>query len=81
MATGTALAVNWVEQGMVPDRVVRLGIRRLLAARLVEVDDGHVEAEAYRTQAFVNGLAGAPRVAESAGDHLRRQPLRDRGPL
>ena len=31
---GSHLALNWVEQGLVPDRVVRLGIRRLLKERL-----------------------------------------------
>ncbi|MBL8481797.1 MAG: hypothetical protein JNJ60_06355, partial [Rhodocyclaceae bacterium] len=34
MAQAAAQAVNWVEQGLLPDRVVRLGIRRLLRERL-----------------------------------------------
>ena len=34
MPANTGVVVNWVEQGLVPDRVVRLGIRRLLKARL-----------------------------------------------
>ena len=42
MKTAAATATHWVEQGLVPDRVVRLGIRRLLKARLDELraDDG-----------------------------------------
>jgi cyclopropane-fatty-acyl-phospholipid synthase len=44
----------------VPDRVVRLGIRRLLKARLVEMRDGDVQATAALTQAFFDELRGAP---------------------
>ena len=56
----TARAVGWVEQGLVPDRVVRLGIRRLLAERLVEMRAGDAEAEAALTQAFVDAMRRAP---------------------
>lgn len=31
------LAINWVEQGYVPDGVIRKGIRRLCKARLEEI--------------------------------------------
>ena len=34
MAARGQVAIGWVEQGLVPDRVVRLGIRRLLRERL-----------------------------------------------
>ncbi|HEY9240167.1 MAG TPA: cyclopropane-fatty-acyl-phospholipid synthase family protein [Burkholderiaceae bacterium] len=60
MADSTAVAVNWVEQGLVPDRVIRLGIRRLLKARLTELRSGDAEAVAALTQAFVAELRGAP---------------------
>ena len=59
MPDGAALAVNWVEQGLVPDRVLRIGIRRLLQARLSELHDGDAEATAALTQAFVDGLGSA----------------------
>jgi cyclopropane-fatty-acyl-phospholipid synthase len=59
MPLGAARAVNWVEQGLVPDRVLRLGIRRLLKARLDELDDHDAEATAALTQAFVDGLRRA----------------------
>ena len=60
MADGTAVAVSWVEQGLVPDRVVRLGIRRLLKARLAELQSGDPVATAALTQAFVDELRKAP---------------------
>ncbi len=60
MADSTAVAVNWVEQGLVPDRVVRLGIRRLLKARLTELQSGDPAAVAALTQAFVDELRSAP---------------------
>jgi cyclopropane-fatty-acyl-phospholipid synthase len=60
MSNRTALAVNWVEQGLVPDRVVRLGIRRLLDARLAELGDGDAEATAERLHDFLAGMGEAP---------------------
>ncbi len=60
MADTTAAAVNWVEQGLVPDRVIRLGIRRLLKARLAEMHSGDAEATAEITRAFVEQLRGSP---------------------
>ena len=60
MADSTAVAVNWVEQGFVPDRVIRLGIRRLLKARLAELHSGDAVAVAELTQAFVAKLHDAP---------------------
>src|ERR1700712_772239 len=60
MPDSTAVAVHWVEQGYVPDSVVRLGIRRLLKARLVELKSGDAVATAALTQAFVDELGKAP---------------------
>ena len=60
MADNTAVAVNWVEQGLVPDRVIRLGIRRLLKARLTELKSGDATAVAELTRSFVDELRGAP---------------------
>ncbi|HEY4065581.1 MAG TPA: cyclopropane-fatty-acyl-phospholipid synthase family protein [Burkholderiaceae bacterium] len=57
--SNTALAVNWIEQGRVPDRVVRLGIRRLLRARLAELRADDTQATAARTQAFLDAMRGA----------------------
>lgn len=60
MSDSTAVAVNWVEQGLVPDRVIRLGIRRLLKARLAELHRGDVAAGADLTQSFVASLRNEP---------------------
>src|SRR3954468_23304732 len=60
MSTATARAVGWVEQGLVPDGVVRLGIRRLLKERLAEMHAGHAEAAQEAEQAFVDAMRGAP---------------------
>ena len=59
MTDNTALAVHWVEQGLVPDRVVRLGIRRLLKARLAELGSGRADVSAANTQAFIESLRTA----------------------
>ena len=60
MPRSTAVAVNWVEQGLVPDGVVRLAIRRLLKARLAEVRSGDVAAEAALTAVFLQQMRDAP---------------------
>lgn len=53
-------AIHWVEQGLVPDRVVRLGIRRLLRQRLDELHSGNATAVARLTQEFARSLHEAP---------------------
>ncbi len=59
-AVATAVAVNWVEQGLVPDSVIRLAIRRLLRQRLDEVRADDPQAEAELTQRFREDMALAP---------------------
>ena len=53
---GSNLAIGWVEQGLVPDRVVRLGIRRLLKERLVEIGDADAEAASRIAESFIASL-------------------------
>jgi cyclopropane-fatty-acyl-phospholipid synthase len=60
MSNRTAAAVHWVEQGRVPDRVVRLGIQRLLKARLAELHDDDAAATAAVAEAFVDAMRLAP---------------------
>ena len=60
MTTPTARAVGWVEQGLVPDRVVRLGIRRLLRERLAEMHSDDAELAEEAGQAFVDAMRSAP---------------------
>ncbi len=59
-ASGTATAIHWVEQGLVPDGAVRLGVRRLLRQRLVELGSGDPQAVALRSEAFFDELRQAP---------------------
>jgi len=59
-AAGAAAAIHWVEQGLVPDGAVRLGIRRLLRQRLADLHSGDPEAQAQITESFVNALSLAP---------------------
>ena len=56
----SSLAIAFTEKGVLPDRVVRAGIRRLLAARLEEIEAEDAEGSAARTEAFVAGLRDAP---------------------
>ena len=55
MSQATRRAINWVEQGLVPDAVVRAGIRRLCEQRLREIaaDDCERAADATEERAPV----------------------------
>lgn len=53
-------AVSWVEQGLVPDHVIRLGIRRLLRERLAEVYADDAEQAAQLADAFHVSLQAKP---------------------
>jgi cyclopropane-fatty-acyl-phospholipid synthase len=53
-------AISWIEQGYVPDAVVRRGIRRLCEQRLEDIDAADAEAAAGRTEAFVRAMELAP---------------------
>ena len=55
-----SLALSWVEQGYVPDAVLRRGIRRLCEQRLADIDAGDAQAAAERTEAFVLAMDRAP---------------------
>lgn len=54
------LALAITERGILPDRVVRSGIRRLLQERLVEIGAADAAAAADRTEAFVAAMREAP---------------------
>jgi len=54
------LAVNWIEQGLVPDGVIRAGIRRLARQRLAEIQTDDPEAAADRLEAFVCEMQRSP---------------------
>jgi cyclopropane-fatty-acyl-phospholipid synthase len=60
MTTAARLAINWVEQGLVPDAVIRGGIRRLCQDRLRSIRPKDCQAAADGTQAFIDRLNQAP---------------------
>ena len=57
---------RWLERDLLPDWLIRFGIRRLLAARLREESPGGPEAQAERLMQFVEQLRRSP-VAISTG--------------
>ena len=59
MVQAARRAIDWVEQGLVPDAVVRAGIRRLCEQRLREIDAGHCERAATALEAFVARMDAA----------------------
>ena len=59
----TQRAINWVEQGLVPDLVIRKGIARLCRQRLAELQTADCEAVAERCSEFV-ALMDASKLAE-----------------
>ena len=56
MSTATRLAINWVEQGLVPDAVIRKGIRRLCEQRLREIAANDCETASQLTERFVSSM-------------------------
>ncbi|APZ42849.1 SAM-dependent methyltransferase [Acidihalobacter ferrooxydans] len=63
MSTATRLAIGWVEQGLVPDTVIRQGIRRLLATRLREIEAADPERSAAQTERIVAAMHASPIAA------------------
>lgn len=60
MSGAAKLAIGWVEQGRVPDTVVRQGIRRLLAKRLKETGADDAERSAAQVETIVAAMTAAP---------------------
>ncbi|UCE89529.1 MAG: class I SAM-dependent methyltransferase [Pseudomonadota bacterium] len=56
----TQHAIDWTEQGLVPDLMIRRGIRRLLRERLDELAHKDVETMADAQRGFVRSMRGAP---------------------
>ncbi len=55
-----SIALSFTERGVVPDRLVRSGIRRLLEQRLAEIADTDTAAAAARSEAFAAAMREAP---------------------
>jgi cyclopropane-fatty-acyl-phospholipid synthase len=60
------LSQRLLEGGWLPDTLIRVGIRRLLKARLVHEDLGNPEANQAKQQAFVESLRTSPVAIETA---------------
>lgn len=56
----THLALNWTEQGLVPDAAIRAGIRRLLRRRKDEIGADDAEAGALAAEAFIASMDRSP---------------------
>ncbi len=65
MSVANERTIGWVEQGLVPDRVVRAAIRRLLQRRLDELRPDDVEGSAASASAFV-AMMNAAEIAPLA---------------
>lgn len=68
MSHATQLAIDWVEQGLVPDAVIRAGIRRLCEQRLTEIAATDCESATQIVERFVSSmdaseLASLPHLA------------------
>jgi cyclopropane-fatty-acyl-phospholipid synthase len=62
----TSLAMRLLERDLVPDFLIRRGIRALLAARLREEDQGDPELQQQRLMDFIRELASSPVAIETA---------------
>ncbi len=60
MSAAARIAIDWVEQGLVPDTVVRQGIRRLLARRLEEIGAQDCAAAAAAEEALILQMDASP---------------------
>jgi cyclopropane-fatty-acyl-phospholipid synthase len=56
MSLAVSRAISWTEQGLVPDGVIRAGIRRLLKQRLGEIEVTDACAAAERLERFVDSM-------------------------
>jgi cyclopropane-fatty-acyl-phospholipid synthase len=59
-------SLSLVERGLLPDTVIRFGIRRLLGQRLLEEDKGDVELQQAHLMTLVERLRQSPVAIETA---------------
>jgi len=60
MNGAAAKAIGWTESGLVPDTVIRGGMRRLLERKLAEIRSGDVEFAAKTLSQFVDMMRRSP---------------------
>lgn len=68
MNINTQHTINWIEQGYIPDNIIRKGIRRLLAQRLDEISANDLQLSTILKQQFIehmsnSAIAIAPEIA------------------
>ncbi|MCW9046522.1 MAG: cyclopropane-fatty-acyl-phospholipid synthase family protein [Gammaproteobacteria bacterium] len=60
MSINAQRGINWVEQGYVPDTIVRKGIRRLLKQRLLEINADDAEVSTQYKYLFIEAMKQSP---------------------
>ena len=60
MSGVAARAISWTESGLVPDTVIRSGMRRLLERKLAEISAGDVEVASRTLRQFVAMMRRSP---------------------
>ena len=60
MSGVSARAISWTESGLVPDSVIRAGIRRLLDNKIAEIEADDPEVAATTLNAFVEKMRQSP---------------------
>ena len=60
MQNASAKAINWTEQGLVPDTVIRHGIKRLLKRRIALLEANDCEVIADSKADFVREMNRSP---------------------
>lgn len=71
----TSLSMRLLERGLLPDFVVRYGIRRLLKARLVEEDRGDPEAQQQHLMKLIAQLKRSPVAINTDEANLQHYEL------
>ncbi len=59
MVAESSFLIDTVERGLVPDQIVRMGVRHLLRDRLKEIVSGACDQELKEKSAFVKQMAGS----------------------
>ncbi|HMM67130.1 MAG TPA: cyclopropane-fatty-acyl-phospholipid synthase family protein [Dokdonella sp.] len=70
-----SLLTRWAESGRIPDTLLRLGIRRMCAARLRDEMAGGVEATAERQRKRIDELRGSPIAIETDAANAQHYEL------
>jgi cyclopropane-fatty-acyl-phospholipid synthase len=71
----TSLSMSLLERDLLPDWLVRLGIRRLLHARLVEEDKGSPEAQKSHAMRLISQLEQSPVAINTTDANLQHYEL------